>query len=380
MYEKLKVFSLFQFNEDHDKISFNDLNGDCLFLIIEYLEFSDSLRVAQINGKFSALAADVYRCKYSRLEVIIDDMYIYRLPDELKKVLNETGVKMSTDAFDRIDRELSYPLKNMATVRIDESITPLDYEAVLIIFKNFGNHIKNLHIKGHPNEPFKQSLIAYLINKYSTESLVAIKLEYNAKLLLEFITKPLINVESVAFSNFINRELDSAQRVKNLFPRIKRLEISNFEQVTGSLQLENVTELVIHNGHVTSPVNLHFPKLQTLSMNYRSNCFDKSLAFLTEHNHLRQLHLNGLYMNDLQFTQLTENLNDLEEMTLERGWEFYNEEYRLGPNAIVAFLRSHIKVKQLSVIDIVSADELQDQLRNEWNIRTIDNGLSFERK
>ena len=84
-------------------------------------------------------------------------------------------------------------------------------------------------------------------------------------------------------------------------------------------------------------------------------------------------------MDDAQFQQLTANLTELVELTLERGNSSQNEVISSG--AIVEFLRSHHKVKQLNVITMLKhcEAELKEQLKDEWNTRIIKAGLSFRR-
>ena len=54
----------------------------------------------------------------------------------------------------------------------------------------------------------------------------------------------------------------------------------------------------------------------------------------------------------------------------------------LSPATIVDFLRSHANVQQLNLIDCREDQkvELQEQLRNQWNIRIDGDDVYFQRK
>ena len=42
-----------------------------MFLILDHLDFGDLLIVAQISDKFSMVASDLFRRKYSNLQIVI---------------------------------------------------------------------------------------------------------------------------------------------------------------------------------------------------------------------------------------------------------------------------------------------------------------------
>lgn len=358
---------------------------DCLLLIAERLDFVDLLSIAQINGQLSTLASDVYRCKYAQQWIIVDE-WQFELPDKLQKLMNETVI--NTDAVEQINAELLSDRNKAPKIRtnLKEFLPLLDYETVLMTFKHFGREIKRLktriNSRSGGKSPFKKSLMGFLISRYISESLVDMEFVYRADDLLKHITRPLINVENVVFREYMyDVTVDFVQRVQTLLPRMKRLELLNFEQTNGRSQFGNVTTLVIRDGSETSSVNLQFPQLQILHMDYVNERFADYLTFLNEHSHLRELHVTGLYMDGSQFQQLTENLNDLVEVTLEYKYPSFGIQ-KLSPTAIAEFLRSHDKVKQLNAINFSNAsiNELQNRLKHKWNRKVNVNDVYFERK
>ena len=83
-------------------------------------------------------------------------------------------------------------------------------------------------------------------------------------------------------------------------------------------------------------------------------------------------------MDDQQFQQLTANLTNLVELTL---YGCSDDVENLNANAIVKFLRSHYKVKQLNVIGFSEQHqvELEEQMKVEWHTEINGNRLYFER-
>lgn len=432
-----KYFTLFQ-------TKFIDLSLECVFLILENLDFGDLLNVAQINDEFSMLAADVYRRKHSHLQIILADLF--SLPDELNNTLSASDGEIDTDAIDRIIQNPSFICNKTANIRLREECIGLrDYATTLNTFKHFGHLIKELHVIR--SAPLHLEFVGYLISKYSSDSLVEVAFSSSFDKLLERITKPLINVGNVTFyGTSFNFQL-SIKEFDELFPVVRRLELRNFadhnlayfnchmphlehfllEQQTASpcildiigknpqirsiglyrvdsellqnvntllpqleslqlprsklqseiIQFENVTTFDIRmNG---SPAHLRFPRLQTFYVQYLDSLQNDYVSFLNEHTFLRHLHLASVEIRDSEFQQLTANLADLVEVTIKRQSEDY--EY-VSFDAIAEFLRSHDKVKCLTAIGFSAdwEDNLQEQLKHDWNTKIVDSGLSLERK
>lgn len=361
-------------------ITLADFDDKCLLEILENLNFGSLLNMAQINGNLSTLAAGVFRRKYSQWPIDVNGLDL-QLPDELKQMMNESGMQIDADAFDRMESNL-----NITTENVYNSLRISDFNTILMVFKHFGHEIKRMRIETASwNPPFQQSFIGYLISRYSSDSLVEIHFDKRTDILLEYITKPLINVEDVTFSYYFNGfHPDFVQRVQTLLPQMKRLRISQFEQKNGSLELENVTSLDICRGHETSPANLHLPQLDTLRIEYASKRFDEYRTFLNEHSHLRHLHLFGIYMDDSQFQQFTANLTNLVEITLQGRWSNWETE-DVSANGISEFLKSHDSVKRIKIIG--KADEWKVELgkvldfEHDWFYRNHKNiSMSLERR
>lgn len=400
--------------------------------------------MVRVNERFSTLAADEFRLKYSHLQLIIRDDF--KLPSNQNELLNVAGMQVDSKTIER-NKDM-----NDETPKISQTQLELENgNQILRTFKYFGHLMKRLKLNlVSLIRPVQVELIGKLISKYSSESLVDIEIEHYAKKLLEHIAKPLINVEIVTFRqihvmNFnpqsipfnelfpaVRRlNLDSiivddlsyfdyhmtrlehvsmesiqspfpgvimknpqiqsidlyqpddelVQKVNDFLPQLKTLKLSGFKLSNGSIQFSNVTTFIIDYGHYTTPANLHFPQLQTFHFEYDKCQFDDYLDFFNEHNHLSQLHLTMFKLDDSHFQQLTANLTHLIELTLEYGKN--SHQYRtLSSNIVVEFVKSHDKVNQLNVINFTKycEAELQEQLNGEWNTRINGDGLTFQRR
>lgn len=430
------------------------MDDDCVFLILEHLEFDDLLSVAQINDELSPLAADVYRRKYSHSRIEVGNYFYYSDKRyELIELLNVTGIKIDTDTLEQILKEESLVVNAKSNIEIcDDHIDVNHYDDVLKTFKHFGHVMKKLKCISTSKAPvWQQQLVGYLISKYSSESLIDVEFEGNPDELWQHITKPLNNVENVRYIqntleprimiisfcdlfptvhrlhlhgwthynlpnfhchmphlehfsmiqsnngsfyreilrknpqiqslNLDNVQSEFVHEINILLPQLETLELSRCRVRSGSIQFENVTTLRLGDAAFVSPENLHFPQLKSLIIDYNYLYFDEYQSFLNEHRHLNRLHMKGYFKDGPQFQQLTANLRDLLEVTLE--YPCYVDFFRdLNSNTIVEFLRSHDHVNQLNVIDfsIEWKTKLQEELQHEWSSRIIENGLSFERK
>lgn len=413
-----RKFPYFQFNDDGNERKFTDLNPDCIFLILERLDFPELLNAAQVNSKFSTVAADVFRVKLSHLQILYrDDIYFPVEPSDpsTQILLNDNSIIVKT-------------------------------------FKHFGHVMKKLRILSS-REYKRVKFLGNLISGYTSDSLVDISFVDSDDVLLKHITKPLVKVESVSFTrvhlNVVPDELslnelfpsvrrmelvsltgsglshyfdchlthlehvhiehtatdeinlpmniiinnpqirsvdiekdnpELVQQLNTFLPQLETLTLAHFQLSNGNIRFENVTTFAIKLGD-GSPANLHFPRLEKLYIDYKSERIEDWMQFLNEHNHLKNLHLEFRIMSDLDFQQLTANLTDLVEVTIE---DVRKDVYRrtLGTTAIMEFLKNHEKVKRFNVINLYDneRDELQGQLISGWDVKMVDRRLSFVRK
>lgn len=436
-------------------MKFIDLIDDCVFLILEHLDYGDLLNVAQINGQFSKLAPNVFLRKYSHLQVVINDMF--SMPSNRSEMLNVAGMNTDTDeqskgddtdTIDEMYAERRINLDNLPPQVSGNQIEFFNGDHILKTFKHFGHLIKKIKTittlqMGH----LQSELIGKLISKFCSESLVDVAMEQNSEMLLKHIEKPLINVKTVSCQG-IGRILELKDiRPTDLFPSLSRLylhpsthltiaffdyhmphlehvslndirfqesvclniimknsQIRSLDLLSSkpsflqkvnthlpqletllyasqssqdvAIQFENVTTFKL--GYYTSPVNLHFPRLQTLCIGYHSKKMIEYGAFLNEHNHLTHLHLVYGTIEYTDFQRLIENQSDLVEITLDQN----QKSIAMSTAIIVEFLRSHANVQQFNVINFHENQkvQLQEQLKSQWYIKINGEDIYFKRK
>ena len=417
------------------------MNDDCVYLIFEQLDFGDLLNVTQISGRFSTLAADVFRRnQYWHVKLVIRD--VFPSPDNPNELVNVVGIEIDIDTKEQVNEDRP---------RIELQ----NGDQILNAFKHIGPLIKKFKsnsvfeiAKWHSE--FISKSFGKLISEYSSESLVDVEINIRTEKLLEQITNPLINVENVTFrlntisldhhtmrfneifpavrrlnllsvrnisydyldchmpyldhvsierrsyENLIESfsfpglivknpqirsidlqgvEHDFIKKMNSLLPKLETLALDICQPWRESIQFENVTTLFL--AFATPTVNLHFPRLQNLYTDGLSNP-DGFAEFLNEHNNLSHLLLKYYLMSDSEFQSITANRPNLVEITLEQ-----KRESRVISSAhIVEFLRNHANVKRFNLFDFLENQkvELQEQLKDGWNIRTNGGGLSLERK
>lgn len=173
------------------------------------------------------------------------------------------------------------------------------------------------------------------------------------------------------------------RQVNAILPRLEVLECKlQSYSISRSIRFANVTTLIMLDRDEITPRNLYFPSLQILRVTRLPKWMRGYIDFINQHRHLRQLYLGADQMHDTQFQQLTENLNDLVELTI--GFDKplkAHESQELQTNIVADFLRDHDQMLRFNVIN--SAHnwnlELKNRLINEWNTKIDDNSISCER-
>lgn len=445
------------------------------------MDFNTLLKVAPLKPEYFRFACSVYRQKFSRLTFVFgnNNILINRAVSEIPmEFSNVTDKSLDDDAIDRINRQLTDYI-GMAGIVTKTEIQPRNYNFLLNIYKYFGYYIKKLIINTNCRSvPVHSELIARLISAYNAESLVDIEFDFGADRILEQLTTPLFNVESVTFrgdkKGLSNRGEKMSLNVRNIslndmFPSLRRLHleymietdydifdynIPNLQHVSlikshglaylhirlpevilknpqiKSIALKHANDAFVRNinwclpqletltlsylmvdpsfhiefGNVTSfgvirttdetrylpyhayghgniPLNLHFPKLQTVYIEYVVERSQQWITFLSEHNNVKELHLKVVRIEYQELQELTANLAKLEKVSLEY-YDCFPRMQTLASDSIVQFLTIHDNVKEFNVINCLKQYyelQLKLELQN-WDAIKIDGGMSFQRQ
>lgn len=391
------MHQIFQRNERNHKTMLTDLNADCIFLIIDHLNLKDLLNVVQINYKFSMLAVAEFRHKYSHAQIVIHD------GDQISNTFKHFGYliqKLKVETYFRtepLQMELigesisNYSFESLLDIDIERNAEKLleHITRPLINVRNVTLRKSRLQSRSQtilrPNELFPsiRRLNMHFMNDDSLayfdcymphlEHVSVTGDRHNSSPLLEIITKNL-QIRSIYLWG-IDHEF--VQRVSTLLPQLETLTLSNYiVENRSNVELKKVTTFFLK--YRTSPDNLHFPQLKTLHIECSSDHYAQYHKFLNEHNHLSHLHLSN-YDTDESLQQLTANLSNLEELTVEPRTFLMKP---MKSKVIVEFLRSHEIVIQLNVINFPSNwdVELEEQLKQGWNIRINGNAIHFKRR
>lgn len=172
------------------------------------------------------------------------------------------------------------------------------------------------------------------------------------------------------------------ETLNKLLPNLENLTLS-FHWLHGAqLRFDNVTSFCMES--LLSPPNiLHFPKLQTFSINNKPKQLSVWQAFLREHKFLTRFHLKYVDLNDREFEIFAVELPNLVELSV---W------LRVGfihVNDIVDLLAHHEKLMTFKLIsdNVTNKHLIQKdliQLEDKWHIQIVHSkssfGFLFERK
>lgn len=373
---------------------FTDLDADCISLILDRLDLKDLLNVVHINQQFSEHAMAAFRYKYSNTQMLIRD------GDEISNTFKHFGHlirKLKVETYFRTEPLKLELIGKLVSNYSSESLLDIDIErnaekllehiTKLIRVRSVTLQKSLLHSQSQnilrPNELFPalrrlsmhcmegDSLAYFDCYMPHLEYVSVTEYRNNNSLLLEIIAKN-PQIRSIYLWG-----VDHAfvQRVNTLLPQLETLTLSSYIiETTNNIEFNNVTTFFLK--YRTTSDNLRFPRLKTLHVECYSDYYGKYHDFLNEHKHLSHLYLSN-YDPSESLQQLTANLSNLEELTIEP-----RRLSTMRSNVILEFLSGHDNVMQLNVINFpMSWDaDLKEQLKPEWNERTNGNVIHFNRK
>lgn len=245
------------------------MNEDCIYLILNQLDFQEIINVAQSSKKLSILAVDVFKRQFAVEKIVI----------------NVLDVKKEAYRFTK-NHEI------------------FDYKLALNVLKYVGHVIRKLEMCYHINNPKNTAVISRFINEYCHESLIEFDFQLVDQSPIYSMTKPFKNVQHVDLTIFWSLQGDETLAMNELFPALRRFTL-NFYYAQNDY------------------INCHFPLLEYFHVNKSPPEFDRSPIkdFLAANSHIRRLSLGTTTMEFLKIIQIA--LPSLENLTL---W-YYLEEY-----------------------------------------------------
>lgn len=245
-------------------MEFSDLGVDCLFLILEKLDFFSLVTIASVNKAFSALAANVFLRKYANRIIVFQE------PCKLN------------DKY--------------SVVTYNDSIFIYDFAVVLSVLRHFGSHIFDLEIQYKLDKNNKLKRIIGLVNQHC-ENLSKFHLETYTSDAFEGVKKPFESITQIGLIGSLNKIGNDTFSLNEMFPKLRQLNL-------------NVLEL-----DDSDCINTHIPHLDSLNVrfSYQIGLNESQIANLILKNpQIRHLHLD--YINSSFIDFVSKNLPNLEQL------------------------------------------------------------------
>lgn len=170
------------------------------------------------------------------------------------------------------------------------------------------------------------------------------------------------------------------RKLNEELPLLESLTIQSFTDFPDDVHLKRLTKLLLKET-LEVPKHIHAPYLRELEMSFSSEYLNQWMQFLKTHNNLTRFHLNYWFIYHDEFTQLTDNLPNLEEMTVSRYQNAYSGMDWTFPavDTIIKFLDSHKQLQKFDIDLCTESDKqiLQLKLQHRWQIIEHSDGISF---
>lgn len=208
-----KLFCLSFIFQNSNKTEFLNLNDDSLLLILDQLNFTDLLSIAQTNEKLSRGAAYATRLKYSNhkfhvLSATMEPVEEHPFMDALSSALFQIGI-------------LGWG--GPSIVEDDTWIYIKEQETIVKAFKYLG--VYNLDFYSAYSTSAGMELMGMMISQYASDTLENVIFDGSAGV-LKYITKPLVNVKSVTFSSVFRVNESDGILINTLFPAMQKLHLN----------------------------------------------------------------------------------------------------------------------------------------------------------
>lgn len=169
-------------------------------------------------------------------------------------------------------------------------------------------------------------------------------------------------------------------QINEALPLLKTLTIESYHYHAVEVFFNALEKLVLKNS-LEVPKFFLAPNLRELDMAFSSEYSNAWKQFLKVHKNLKRFHLSYSFIYHDEFTMLTENLQNLEEMSVSRYQTAYLGVKWTFPavNTTIHFLESHKQLKRFDTDLCTESDKqiLRTELQDKWQITDHGEGLSF---
>lgn len=416
-----------------NKTKLSDLNMDCMLTILDELDFMDLLGIAQVNKYLSILAAEVFRSKFSSNTIVLynfvcedehnNDGIFFKTFERLGIVKKEkvhhitmvhdgqiqitdfqTGLKtlkyfgnaiqklnIYTDDTDTKQSKIlsrflnEYCSESLIELRLDiiegsaPHFMPKPFKQLTHI--TFGNYLPKMGQKTPPMNQTYPALTTLTLNLNDKGSDYLNSHFPRLKQLNIMKLKRIDDINNLIAANSHIRSVSYHQKsprflkmMSVILPKLENLKLWSFKLDDGEIHFENVEKFAMKD-FLGSPKNLHFPKLREAHILIGAY-FDDSINFLREHKQINRIKLEFSNLNDTQFEKVTENLQNLVEISAcSTGINL------IGIDTIATFLENHKQLMRFDLENFRNNDNeiLQKRLGKEWKFTDSHHGISLTR-
>lgn len=262
------IIDHFQPSHLHEnQLKLTDLNEDVQLLILDELDFSSLISLAETSKAYSFLVADMFKRKYLKSKALVIFNPFYPDGGTVDTPFNDTNVQITT-----------------------EKIIVDHFGAVLKILQLLGHLITKLSFHCHfvwNDLSLVVSEIGRYINKYCANSLIEFDIVNYGGTFLQKMSTPFKQVESVSIAGKFNTFDSETLAFEKLFPSMRKLSLKSLDIRDGTI------------------IDREFPNLDSLfvCMSYLGNDFrqDHIESLLIKNQQIRILSIDSGSRSILKF-------------------------------------------------------------------------------
>lgn len=404
-----------------------DLNDDCQLLVLNHLDFTSLLHVAETNGRYKALASEILKAIFREKMLDITLLHPEQNPeqtprwliyDDYIRIENFTMVERVVKNFGHLIQKLRlesihtvmeptarsiYKLINThCSKSLNEITLHSAFDNFLDEFTNTFERVQSINIRDNLkterrlNEIFPSvRQLEFHTYRFINPDAINVKYKY-----LEHLTIHLYNIPSFLLHKWAtelftkNSQIRSLKLLRpsgqymkiaaDLLPELENLELDTRQFVydSESINFLNVKELTVKGPFVHTVLsNVQFGNVVVLNLGELTETLFGETGFFTSNKHLKKLRLMPFTTNSVLFEQFARTkttlqeifIGDVRSIKLERIFELIDNNAQLDKLEI-EFLNSIIPRTDLNTL------RSNQQISNNWSISEFETKLILKNK
>lgn len=192
------------------------------------------INVAELDRAHFLMANLAFKRRYSNREFMIQANFdlpepksrLSMIGDSVSSIFQWIGIKSDKKVSSKPQSMIKKWENRPVYIECGATIELKDYEIIEKLFKHFGHLIFNLKIVYDEDHEPQAECIGKLISNYSSYTLVNVEFRHCTEDTLEYLTKPLVNVRTVQFSDSFENTGEKILAFNQLFPGVERLYLN----------------------------------------------------------------------------------------------------------------------------------------------------------